>query len=82
VDDVRPRDNTPRTTPGTIPFAFDSANLPPQFQPVRNNVAQSAEAANLFMRGTPGRGAARVDLNARPSYPQHRGRRVTASDDV
>jgi outer membrane protein OmpA-like peptidoglycan-associated protein len=46
VDVVRQGDNITLNMPGNITFAFDSANLQPQFQPVLNNVAQTLNEYN------------------------------------
>ncbi|HEU4991054.1 MAG TPA: OmpA family protein [Luteimonas sp.] len=46
VDVVRQGDNITLNMPGNITFAFDSANLQPQFQPVLDNVAQTLNQYN------------------------------------
>ena len=46
VDVVRQGDNITLNMPGNITFAFDSATLQPQFQPVLNNVAQTLNEYN------------------------------------
>lgn len=46
VDVVRQGDNITLNMPGAITFAFDSANLQPQFQPVLDNVAQTLNQYN------------------------------------
>ena len=46
VDVVRQGDNITLNMPGNITFAFDSANLQPQFRPVLDNVAQTLNEYN------------------------------------
>jgi outer membrane protein OmpA-like peptidoglycan-associated protein len=46
VDVVRQGDNITLNMPGNITFAFDSANLQPQFGPVLDNVAQTLNQYN------------------------------------
>ena len=49
VDVVRKGDNITLNMPGNITFAFDSANLAPQFYPVLDNVASTLVQYNQTM---------------------------------